>query len=612
MAKDTIRNIAIIAHVDHGKTTLVDGMLRQSGTFRQHQHVEDRVMDRLDLERERGITILAKNTAVHFRGVKLNIVDTPGHADFGGEVERSLHMVDGALLLVDASEGPLPQTRFVLRKALAQRLPLILVVNKIDRKDARIQEVVNEVYDLFIDLDADEHQLEFPIVYTNAREGIAHLDLGDGSDSLLPLFETILSAVPGPDGSDDAVPRLLVTNLDYDPYVGQLALGRIFDGALAMGRTFGLCRENGLVSPIRFSALYSFDGLQRVAVDAVEAGDIVAFAGVDDVRIGDTVSDADKPAALPRIHVDEPTVSMLFVVNGGPFAGREGKFLTSRQIQARLDLESRRNVAIEIRPTERPDTFEVCGRGELQLGILLETMRREGFEVLVSRPKVLTRTVDGVVHEPVEHLFLDVPEEFVGVVTEKLSIRKGRMHNLINHGTGRVHLEFKIPSRGLIGFRGEFLTDTKGAGVMNSLVDGWAPWAGAIPQRVSGALVSDRPGRATPYAMFGLEERGELFVEPGADVYAGMVVGERNRVGDLDINITREKKLTNMRSSTSDILVTLRPPRVLSLDQAIEFIAEDEYVEITPKSIRIRKLELDAGKREQARKRREAAETARA
>ncbi len=603
MSQSKLRNIAIVAHVDHGKTTLVDGMLRQSGAFRENQTVDDRVLDSMDLERERGITILAKNTAVDFRGIKINIVDTPGHADFGGEVERSLHMVDGALLLVDASEGPLPQTRFVLRKALDRRLPIILVVNKIDRKDARIQEVVNEVYDLFIDLDADETQLEFPILYTDARQGVAHREIGDGSTNLLPLFEAIAGTVPAAGGDPGATPRFLVTNLDYDPYVGRLALGRLFDGSLRMNRSYGLCREQGDVEPVKFSALYSFSGLQRSKTDEVGAGDICSVAGIDEVHIGDTVTDLDDPKPLPRIHVDEPTVSMLFCVNGGPFAGREGKLLTSRQIRDRLETERLGNVAIQVRPTDRADAFEVCGRGELQLGILIETMRREGFELTVSRPHALTREIDGKLHEPIEHLFLDVPDAFVGVVTEKLGTRKGRMVNLVNHGTGRVQLEFHIPARGLIGFRGEFLTDTKGAGIMNSLLHGWEPWCGAIPQRTCGALVSDRAGRATAYAMYGLEERGELFVGPGTEVYEGMVVGERNRSGDLDVNITREKKLTNMRSSTADVLVTLRPPRQLSLDQAIEFIAEDELVEITPGGLRIRKAELSASRREVARKR---------
>ena len=603
MTEGSIRNIAIVAHVDHGKTTLVDGMLRQSGAFRENQTVDERVLDSFDLERERGITILAKNTAVSFRGVKLNIVDTPGHADFGGEVERSLHMVDGALLLVDASEGPLPQTRFVLRKALARKLPIVLVVNKIDRKDARIQEVVNEVYDLFIDLDAEESQLDFPILYTNAREGVAHREPGDDSTNLLPLFEAIVDTVPDAGGDPDATPRFLVTNLDYDPYVGRLALGRLVDGSLELNAGYGLCRESGAVDPVKFSALYTFSGLERTKSELVTAGDICAVAGIDDVHIGDTVTSFESPAPLPRIHVDEPTVSMLFCVNGGPFSGRDGTQLTSRQIKDRLETEQLGNVAIEVRPTDRADAFEVCGRGELQLGILIETMRREGFELLVSRPQALTREIDGKLHEPVEHLFLDVPEDFVGVVTEKMGVRKGRMVNLVNHGSGRVQIEFHVPARGLIGFRNEFLTDTKGSGIMNSLMHGWEPWFGAIPQRTCGALVADRAGKTTAYASFGLEERGELFVGPGTEVYEGMVVGERNRSGDLDVNITKEKKLTNMRSSTADVLVTLRPPLRLSLDQAIEFIVEDEYVEVTPKSLRIRKTELSASKREVARKR---------
>ena len=533
----------------------------------------------MDLERERGITIMAKNTSVRFGDVKINIVDTPGHADFGGEVERSLHMVDGALLLVDASEGPLPQTRFVLQKALQARLPMVLAINKIDRKDARIQEVVNEVYDLFIDLDADEDQLDFPILYTN-------------------------ESVPAPQVDDGGVPRFLVTHLDYDPYVGQLALGRLFQGSLAMGSTYGRCAEDGATHMVRFSALFAYEGLDRVPVESVESGDIVAVAGVDDIRIGDTISDPDRPEPLPRIHVDEPTVAMVFLVNNGPMSGRDGKFLTSRQIGERLERETRGNVAIEVRRSDRTDAFEVCGRGELQLGILIETMRREGFELMVSRPRVLTRDVDGAVHEPVERLFLDVPEEFVGVLTEKLALRKGRMELLHHQGSGRVDMEFLVPSRGLIGFRGEFLTDTKGTGVMNTLVEGYAPWFGDIPRRKSGALVSDRAGRVTGNACYSLEERGELFVGPGEEVYQGMVVGERNRSGDLDVNITKEKKLTNMRSSTADVLVTLRPPRRLTLDQAIEFISDDELVEVTPSSVRLRKRELDTGTREVMRKRR--------
>ena len=602
-SKENIRNIAIIAHVDHGKTTLVDGLLRQSGTFHERQVTDDRIMDNMDLERERGITILAKNTAIRIRDIKINIVDTPGHADFGGEVERALHMVDGALLLVDSSEGPLPQTRFVLRKALEARLPILLVVNKIDRKDERIQEVVNEVYDLFIDLDADESQLEFPILYTNAREGIAHRDLEDGSTNLLPLFETVVNSVPGPKADDEAVPQLLITNLDYDPYVGQLALGRLFQGTLSAGKSYTLCQRAGVNRTVKFSSLYTYEGLGRKRMETVEAGEIVCIAGVNDVVIGDTITDLDKPAPLPRIHVDEPTVSMLFMVNDGPFSGRDGKYLTSRQIMERLERESLGNVALSVGETDRTDAFEVRGRGELQMAILIETMRREGYEFMVSRPQVLTRVRDGVKQEPMEHLYLDVPEEFVGVATEKLSIRKGRMINLTNHGTGRVNLEFRIPSRGLIGYRGELLTDTKGTGVMNSLMDGYDSWAGPIPQRTSGALVADRKGKVTAYASFGLEERGFLFLPPTTEVYEGMIVGERNRVGDLDVNIVREKKLSNMRSSTSDVLVTLRPPRTLDLDQAIEFIAEDELVEITPGAIRLRKTVMHAQQRERARKR---------
>ena len=602
MIKTTIRNIAIIAHVDHGKTTLVDGMLKQSGTFRENQATGERIMDSMDLERERGITIMAKNTVIWHDGVKINIVDTPGHADFGGEVERALSMVDGALLLVDASEGPLPQTRFVLKKALAINLPIILVINKIDRHDARIQEVINEVYDLFIDLDANEHQIEFPIIYTNAKLGVAHRKLDDGSQNLMPLFETILSAISGPHANDDDIPQFLVTNLAYDDYVGQLAIGRLRHGKLEMGKTYSLCEDNNQVRPVKFSALYNFKGLQRFPVDIVESGDIVVAAGVEGIHIGDTISDLENPKALPRIHVDEPTVAMIFSVNNSPFSGREGKYLTSRHLRERLDKEILHNVALRVKPLERADSFEVCGRGELQLAILIETMRRENYEFMVSKPRVITREENGKVHEPMEHVFLDVPEQFIGIVNEKLGSRKGRMTNLVNHGTGRVNLEFRIPARGLIGYRNEFLTDTKGTGVMNTLFDGYAPWHGVIPQRLSGALVADRAGRVTPYACYGLEERGEMFVEVNTEVYGGMIIGDRNRGGDLDVNITKEKKLTNMRSSTSDATIVLRPPKILSLDQAIEFIAEDELVEVTPKSIRMRKMELDADKRASQRK----------
>lgn len=597
MRKMNIRNVAIIAHVDHGKTTLVDGMLRQSGIYRDNQKVEDRVMDSMDLERERGITIMAKNTAVQYNDTKINIVDTPGHADFGGEVERSLNLVDGALLLVDSSEGPLPQTRFVVKKALSKKLPLILVINKIDRPDERIDEVINAVYDLFIDLDADEEQINFPILYTNAKRGVAHQERGDESTNLKPLFETIVNEIPGPEADDGAKPQFLVTNLDYDSYVGQIAIGRLYNGTLEMNKTYSLCQENGIREGIKFSALYSFQNLGKAKVEKVQAGDIIALAGVEDIRIGDTVSSLEEPDALPRIKVDDPTISMVFYVNSSPFAGKDGKYLTSRHIKARLDKETLGNVAILVKPTERADAFEVCGRGELQMAVLIETMRREGYEFMVSKPMVITKEMDGKLCEPVEHVFIDVPEAYLGVVTEKLSTRKGRMSNLVNHGHGRVNVEFLIPSRGLIGFRSHFLTDTKGSGVMNSIFHGYEPWFGPIPQRTSGALVADRAGKVTTYASLAMVDRGELFLEVTTPVYEGMIIGERNREGDLDVNITKEKKLTNMRSSTAEATVTLRPPRMLSLDQSIEFIAEDELVEVTPSNIRIAKMERDRQKR---------------
>lgn len=598
MIKDTIRNIAIIAHVDHGKTTLVDCMLRQSGTFRDNQVVEERVMDSLDLERERGITIMAKNTAIRYKNIKINIVDTPGHADFGGEVERSLNLVDGALLLVDASEGPLPQTRFVVKKALEKKLPIILVINKIDRPDRRIDEVVSDVYDLFIDLGADDEQIEFPILYTNAKEGIALINLEEASDSLELLFEKIISFIPGPDVDDNEIPQLLVTNLDYDSYVGQIAIGRLQNGILEMNKQYSLCSAAEIINGVKFSALYSFSGLSKKQVPSVEAGDIIAIAGVQGISIGDTISSLDNPRPLTRFHIDEPTVSMVFYVNNGPFAGTEGKYLTSRHLKARLEKETLSNVSIDIKPVgERTDAFEVCGRGELQMAILIETMRREDFEFMVSKPTVIIKEIDGRRHEPVERVFLDIPEEFIGTITEKLSIRKGQMVNLTNTGSGRANLEFLIPSRGLIGFRSQFLTDTKGAGVMNSLFEDFKPWFGDIPHRTNGALVADRSGRVTGYACVGMEDRGELFIETGTQVYEGMIVGERNKRDDLNVNITKEKKLTNMRASNSDATVTLRPPKLLSLDQAIEFIDEDEVIEVTPKTIRLRKFDLDHNKR---------------
>jgi len=597
MRKESIRNIAIIAHVDHGKTTLVDGLLKQSGTFKEHQNVEDRVMDSMDLEKERGITITAKNTAVYFQDIKINILDTPGHADFGGEVERSLNLVDGALLLVDASEGPLPQTRFVLKKALEKELPIILVINKIDRSDARISEVVDEVYDLFIDLDASEDQIEFPIIYTNAKIGIAHDELNSNSDNLMPLFKAIINTIKGPEVSDESKPQFLITSLDYDPYVGQIAVGRLNNGRLIMNQSYSLCTIEGNKANQKFSALYTFQGLNRKQVDEVEAGDIIAFAGIENISIGDTLSDNEEPEPLPRIEVDEPTVSMLFYVNDSPFAGQDGDYLTTRHLSDRLEKEILSNVSLQVIPTERPDVFEVRGRGELQMAILIETMRREGYELMVSKPQVITKEENGKTLEPMEKVFLDIPEDKVGIITEKLSARKGKMTDLQNHGTGRVNLEFSIPSRGLIGFRSQFLTDTQGAGIMNKLFNGYAPWHGPIPQRNTGGLVSDRNGKVTTYACIGMVDRGELFVSVGTDVYDGMVIGERNRDGDLNVNITREKKLTNMRAAGSDNTITIRPPRQLSLDQCIEFIAEDELVEITPIHVRLRKMELDKNKR---------------
>ena len=597
MRKNNFRNIAIIAHVDHGKTTLVDGLLGQSGTFKAHQEIESRIMDSMDLEKERGITITAKNTAIYYEGIKINIMDTPGHADFGGEVERSLNLVDGALLLVDASEGPLPQTRFVLKKTLERNLPVILVINKIDRSDARIEEVVNEVYDLFIDLDANDEQIDFPILYTIAKDGIAHEDLNDGSTTLKPLFDSILNNIKGPVADDNQTPQFLVTNLDYDPYVGQVAIGRLNHGTLSMNQSYSLCGEEEIRNNQKFSALYTFEGLKKVQVEKLEAGDIIAVAGIEDVTIGDTISSNESPKPLPRIMIDEPTVSMLFYVNNGPFAGKEGKYLTSRNISERLDREILGNVSLQVHKTDRTDVFEVRGRGELQMAVLIETMRREGYEFMVSKPRVITHEKDGKTMEPMEKVFLDIPEDKVGVITEKLSIRKGRMDNLVNHGHGRVSMDFIIPSRGLIGFRSQFLTDTQGAGIMNKLFDGYAPWFGPIPQRISGAMISDRKGKVTTYACLGMVDRGELFIEVGTEVYDGMIIGVRNRTEDLSVNITREKKLTNMRAASSDSTVVLRPPKKLSLDQSIEFIAEDELVEVTPDSIRLRKMELDANKR---------------
>ena len=597
MRKENIRNIAIIAHVDHGKTTLVDALLHQSGTFGEHQTIDDRVMDSMDLEKERGITITAKNTAIHYNNTKINIVDTPGHADFGGEVERSLNLVDGVLLLVDASEGPLPQTRFVLQKALARKLPVILIINKIDRPDSRISEVVDEVYDLFIDLDADENQIEFPIIYTNAKDGIAHTEIGDNSTNLKPLFDLILSEIEGPEADDAKTTQFLITNIDYDSYVGQIAVGRLGHGLIEMNKFYSLCSENNVINNLKLSACYTFKGLKKIKVDKLEAGDIIAVAGIENINIGDTISSNEDPKPLPRIEVDKPTVSMFFHVNNGPFAGKEGKFVTSRNLKDRLELETLGNVSLKVKQTKETDVFEVCGRGELQMAILIETMRREGYEFMVSKPQVITKEENNQVLEPVENLYLDLDENHVGTITEKLSNRKGKMVNLQNNGFGRTTLQFKIPSRGLIGFRSQFLTDTKGTGIMNTLFDSYQPWAGNISHRQSGVLIADRPGKITTYASLGMVDRGELYLEVGTEVYKGMVLGKRNRPDDLDVNITKEKKLTNMRASSSDATVVLRPPQNLSLDQCIEFIAEDELIEITPKNIRMRKMELDSNKR---------------
>jgi len=597
MIKNKFRNIAIIAHVDHGKTTLVDELLKQSGTFEVHETVSDRVMDSMDLEKERGITITAKNTSIFYNDIKINIVDTPGHADFGGEVERSLNLVDGVLLLVDSSEGPLPQTRFVLQKALNKNLPIILVINKIDRFDARIDEVVNEVYDLFIDLDANDEQIEFPIIYTNAKDGVSHKELTDNSKDLTPLFELIIDTFPGPEVEDDFHTQFLITNVDYDSYVGQIAIGRLNNGVIKKNNRYSLCGKDEIKYDQKLSACYTFSGLKKVKVDELESGDIIAIAGIEDIKIGDTVSDNEDPKPLPRILIDEPTVSMFFHVNNSPFAGKEGKFLTSRNISERLFRETLSNVSLKVNKTSETDVFEVCGRGELQMAILIETMRREGYEFMASKPRVITKEENGVTLEPVESVFLDLEEEHVGIITEKLSARKGRMVNLYNNGFGRTTLEFKVPSRGMIGFRNQFLTNTKGSGILNTLFDSYAPWFGNIPQRNSGVIVADRPGKVTPYASLAMVDRGELFVDIGVEVYKGMVVGERNKPGDLDVNIVREKKLTNMRSASKDNTVVLRPPQVMSLDKCIEFIAGDELIEITPQNLRIRKMELDINKR---------------
>jgi GTP-binding protein len=583
------RNVAIIAHVDHGKTTLVDAMLQQSGVFRVNQEHADRVMDSNDLERERGITILAKNTAVHYGEVKINIVDTPGHSDFGGEVERALKMVDGVMLLVDASEGPLPQTRYVLRKALEARLPALLVINKIDRTDARPKEVLNEVYDLFIDLDATEEQLDFPVLYTNAKAGVARTEPDGTGEDLRPLFEAIVKHIPPPSGSPTAVLQLLIANLDYSDYLGRLGIGRIFSGTVRVGETVAVSKRDGSLQTTKVTKLFSFDGLKRIDVAEAPCGEVVALAGFEGISIGETITSAETPAPLPPLRIDEPTLSMIFAVNTSPFAGKDGKWVTSRNLKERLEKELLTNVSIRVEPTDSADSFMVMGRGELQLAILIETMRREGYEISVSNPEVITRVEDGVRKEPLELFVLDLPESYMGVVLEKMAMRKGKMVRMVNHGSGRVRLDFHVPTRGLIGVRTELMTDTRGTAVMNTLFEGYVEWQGEISRRSTGVLVADRTGDTTAYALSHMEDRGELFVGAGVSVYEGMIVGENARPADMDVNVTKTKKLTNMRASTADEAIRLTPHRALNLEQALEFINDDELVEVTPQAIRLRK-----------------------
>ena len=598
MAQRTdIRNVAIVAHVDHGKTTLVDAMLWQSGAFREGQDVDDRVMDSTDLEREKGITILAKNTAVDFDGVKLNIIDTPGHADFGGEVERGLTMVDGVLLLVDASEGPLPQTRFVLRKALESRLPVILVINKVDRPDARIAQVVDEVYELFLDLDADESQIEFPIVYTNAKAGWASLEEGAEGTDLKPLMKLIVDTVPAPEYDPEHPLQAQVTNLDASPYVGRIALCRVRHGTIKQGQRVAWCKADGTTETVTITNLYITESLDRVDADEAGPGEIIGVAGIPEITIGETLADAEDPRPLPVLSVDEPSLSVIIGINTSPLAGLDGSKLTARQVKARLDSELVGNVSIRVLDTERPDAWEVQGRGELQLAVLVEIMRREGYELTVGQPQVLIRDVDGVPHEPVERLAIDTPEEYVGTITQLMALRKGRVEQHVNHGTGWVRLEYVVPARGLIGFRTEFLTETRGTGIMHHVFERWEPWAGAMRTRPTGSLVADRRGTTATFALFNLQERGTMFVGPGEEVYEGMIVGENSRPDDLDVNAVKEKQLNNIRSSTAEVLVRLVPHRTLSLDQALEFLREDECVEVTPGAVRLRKLDMDKTER---------------
>jgi GTP-binding protein len=596
------RNVAIIAHVDHGKTTLVDALLHQSGTFRANERVAERAMDSNELERERGITILAKNTAVHYKDVLINIVDTPGHADFGGEVERTLSMVDGVMLLVDASEGPLPQTRFVLRKALERGLPPIVVINKIDRADARPQEVLNEIYDLFIDLDANEGQLDFPVLYTNAKIGTATSDQAGTGEDLRPLFDAIVEHVPPPRGNPDAPLQLLVANLDSSDYLGRIAIGRIFNGRVKVGDPVAVCKLDAAIQHTKVTKLFAFDGLKRIDIQDAAAGDIVCLAGIEEITIGETIADVEHQIPIPPIAIDEPTVSMIFGVNTSPVAGRDGQYVTSRQLRDRLDRELLGNVSIRLEPTDTPEQVKIVGRGELQLSILIEMMRREGFEIQVSRPDIVTKEINGQIVEPVEELVIDVPEDHQGVVIAQVGERRGTMTKMVNNGSGRVRLEFRIPARGLIGFRSQFMTDTKGTGIMNHIFSSWEPWHGRIPSRETGALVADRSGIATAYAIFNLQERGEIFIDPGVQVYEGMLIGENSRPADMDVNVTKEKKQTNMRASSADEAIRLIPPRRLGLEQAIEFINDDELVEVTPASIRLRKRILAGSQRPKAAK----------
>jgi GTP-binding protein len=592
-----LRNIAIIAHVDHGKTTLVDAMLHQSGIFRANQEVVTRVMDSNDLERERGITILAKNTALSYRGTKINIVDTPGHSDFGGEVERALRMVDGVVILVDASEGPLPQTRYVLQKALAAKLPPVVVLNKIDRIDARSKEVLDEIYDLFIDLDATEDQLEFPVVYTNAKTGVAHRTVGDDSTTLEPLFEAIIATIPRPAGDPAASLQMQVMNLDYSDFLGRIAIARAFQGTLKRGTEVGIAKKNGTIQPTKITKLFTFRGLERDEAEEVTAGEIVAIAGVEGIEIGETIVDLADPMPLEPLMIDEPTLAMVFTINTSPFAGREGQFVTSRDLRSRLDRELLTNVSLRVEDTGSTDSFRVLGRGELQLAILIETMRREGYELMVGKPEIVVRTENGKKVEPLETLVIDCPETFIGIVIEALGSRRAQMKKMVNHHSGRVRIEFSIPSRGLIGLRGQLLTDTRGTALIHSILEGWTEYAGEMAMRPTGALVADRGGVSVAYAIWGIQERGEMFVGPGVDVYEGMILGENAREEDMNVNVTKEKKQTNMRSSSADEAVRLIPPRELTLEKAIEFIADDEYVEVTPKSIRLRKKVLDSKRR---------------